>query len=1173
MAFKPTKQQELAINTKGNILVSAAAGSGKTAVLVERVIKLLTDKESKVRADELLIVTFTNAAAAEMRSRIEKRINEVCLDNPNDPALMEQKHLLGNAKICTIDSFCIDLVRENFDKLDILPDFKISDNVSLDEINQNVVYRVLSRYIDSGNETVSQLADLVGGEYDEGNLAKTILDLYSTSRQLPYPEVWYDGLLKEYNNGVFDTDCIWYKYAMNIAVETVKSMQDMLANVIDIITQNITLADHYLPTLTEVSYQLNGLSDAANGNDWDKFYNYLNSFEILGLPTAKKGTAKTPDVLALKYVFDYYKDKAIPKLKKFFYGDLSYISAQFNRIYKPMELLITLLQEFEAEVYEEYKRQNIFTFHNIEHLALKLLCDRNENGNIIPSDYAKEITEQYAEVMVDEYQDTNDLQDSLFYALSNCGEKLFIVGDVKQSIYGFRGANPNNFLDKKNVYKLIDNASENDPKKIILAQNFRTKNSVCDFINYFFEMFMTDKTGKLIYDNEERLDPKAEYPKVSEIPVDYAIIDCKDADDKNWVLEARYIGEYIRKIMSSGEVIRIDKENLRPAKYGDFTILMRSLTNANIIINELTTQGIPVDISLDAFAENREISTMLSLLKVIDNPDLDVELLTVLLSPIFAFTPNELAVIRADKKDGTIYSALIFAANNGNKKAQTFLSKIEHFRTLSVTLTLPELISNLLIQTEFLNIITAFENGEKRKNNLLMLVDYAQQFISSNSNSLKRFVDYIYNLSQAGLKTATGNSANNAVKIMTIHGSKGLQFPVCIIAGTASPFNDAESKQHTNYNIDFGIGFKYYDEFEKMPLSTISREVILDSVYKKSLEEELRLLYVAMTRTQDKMLILSAFDNLESAVQKYKNRLAVYGGQITASHFKRTRSYADWLMPAVLMHKDGNALRNNGDTFSLSDNSSRLNVTIIDGDKLLENPFSATQIESNADTVIAEKILNNSKFTYPYNDILSIRSKTSVSSLANKAESDKFAFTQRPSFMNKGGMSATDRGTAMHKVMQYFDFAKCNNIEEEIERLYEWQYINEYEYNSLNREALLKFFNSDIFSRIKNAEQVKREMRFLTEVPATTIDNTLDKRFSDEKIIIQGSIDVCIIEKDGIVILDFKTDRVDDPSALAEAYGMQLSIYALAAKKIFKLPVKQKVIYSFNLGETIVIGD
>ncbi len=1173
MAFKPTKQQELAINAKGNILVSAAAGSGKTAVLVERVINLLTDKESHVRADELLIVTFTNAAAAEMRSRIEKRINEVCLDNPNDPALMEQKHLLGNAKICTIDSFCIDLVRENFDKLDILPDFKISDNVSLDEINQKVVYSVLNRYINDGDETISQLADLVGGEYDEGNLAKTILDLYTTSRQLPYPEVWYDDLLKDYNNGVFDANCVWYKYAMNTALDTVKSMQEMLVNIIDLITQNITLADHYLPTLTDVSYQLNGLYDAAAENDWDKFYNYLYSFEIIGLPTAKKGTAQSNDVLALKDVFEFYKEKAIPKLKKFFYGDLNYISAQFNRIYKPIELLIKLLREFEAEVYGEYKRQNIFTFHNIEHLALKLLCDRDENGNIIPSDYAREITEQYAEVMVDEYQDTNDLQDSLFYALSNCGEKLFIVGDVKQSIYGFRGANPNNFLNKKNIYKLIGEANVNDPKKIVLAQNFRTKDSVCDFVNYFFEMFMTEKTGKLVYNDEERLDPKAEYPEVNEIPVEYAVIDCKNADDKSWVLEARYIGEYIRKTMSSGEVIRIDKDNLRPAKYGDFTILMRSLTNANVIINELTSQGIPVDISLDAFAENREISTILSLLKVIDNPDSDVELLTVLLSPIFAFTPDDLAVMRADKKDGTIYSTLIYASNNGNKKAQTFLSKIEHFRTLSVSLTLPELISNLLIQTEFLNIITAFENGEKRKNNLLLLVDYAQQFVSSNSNSLSRFVNYIYNLSAAGLKTATGNSANNAVKIMTIHGSKGLQFPVCIIAGTASPFNDAESKQQTNYNIDYGISFKYYDEIEKMPLSTISREVILDSVYAKSLEEELRLFYVAMTRTQDKMLILSAFGNLETAVQKYKNRLVVYDGKITASHFNRTRSYADWLMPAVLLHKDGKTLRNSTDSFTVNDNDSRVVVNVIDGSQLLENPFTAAFSECKPDNLLAEKILDNSRFVYPYNEILSIRSKTSVSLLANKAESDKFAFTQKPSFMNKDGMSATDKGSAMHKVMQYFDFSMCDNIEQEIERLYEWQYISENEYNSLNREALLKFFQSDIFTRIKNADHVKREMRFLTEVPATVIDNTLDKRFSDEQIIIQGAIDVCIIEKDGIVILDFKTDRVDEPSALAEAYGMQLSIYALAAQKIFNLPVKEKVIYSFNLGKTVKIGD
>ncbi len=1173
MAFEPTPQQELAIVKKGNILVSAAAGSGKTAVLVERVINLLTDENSKVKADELLIVTFTNAAAAEMRSRIEKRINEVCLERPNDPSLMEQKHLLGNAKICTIDSFCIDLVRENFDKLNISPDFKISDDVSLNEINQKIVYSILKRYIDEGNKTLSQLADLVGGEYSESNLADTILDLYSISRQLPYPDSWYDSLVNHYNNGKFDSNCYFYDYAMKYAVSTVKTMQEMLSSIIDIIAQNPTIADHYLPTLEVFAEKLAELYDMAESNDWDDFYSYLFTFQLPALPRAKKGCGQLPEVLALKDVLKFYNDKALEKLKRFFYGDTEFISEQFTRMQEPLKLLVKILHEFEKEVFDEYNRQNVFTFHNIEHLAHKLLCERDDDGNIIPTAYAKEIAEQYAEVMVDEYQDTNDLQDSLFYALSNSAEKLFIVGDVKQSIYGFRGANPNNFLNKKDVYMPIDTADENNAKKIILAQNFRTKDSVCNFINYFFEMFMTKETGRLVYDEEESLDPRAEYPEVDEIPVEYGIIDCKNADDKKWILEARYIGDYIRRIMSSGAVIREDKDKLRNAKYGDFTILMRSLTNANIIINELTAQGIPVDISLDAFAENREISTMLSLLKVIDNPDSDVELLTVLISPIFAFSPDELAVIRAESKYSTLYSAMIKAAKNGDEKANNFMKDIDRYRTLAVTLTLPDLISYLLTETEFLNIISAFNNGEKRKNNLLMLVEYAAQFISSNSNSLSRFVEYIYNLSDAGLKTATGNSANNAVKIMTIHGSKGLQFPVCIIAGTASSFNDMESKQRVNYNIDYGIGFKYYDETEKMPLSTVSREVILDSVNSKSLEEEMRLLYVAMTRTQDKMLIVSAFDSLETALEKYNNRLVIYDSKITASHFKRTRSYADWLMPAVMLHKDGKDLRSEEYSFNVSDNASKLIVNIVDGAELLEKPFSKSSEIGNPNTSLSEKMRSNAEFVYPFSDILRVRSKTSVSALANKAESDKFAFTQRPSFMSKGGMTATDRGTAMHRVMQYFDFAKCDEIDEEIERLYEWQYISENEYNSIDRNALEQFFKSDIFNRIKNAELVKREMRFLTEVPATMVDPTLDKRFSSEEIIIQGAVDVCFIENDGIVILDFKTDRVDEPSVLAEAYGMQLSIYALAAEKIFNKPVKEKVIYSFSLGKTITIGD
>ncbi len=1167
MAFNPTHNQEKAITLKGNILVSAAAGSGKTAVLVERVINLLTAKESHVNADELLIVTFTNAAAAEMRARIEKRINEECKNHPNSSYLLSQKYLLSNAKICTIDSFCIDLVRENFDKLGVAPDFKIGDKATLDEINEKTVYEIINRYITENNTDFLNLVDLVGGEYDEKKLADLILSAYEYSRQLPFPEKWYDFILNSYGGGKFESDNIWYNYAFAKAEKTVSDMQTVLANLIDQIVSIEAVYDLFMPSLNTLAENLNHLKQAVISKDWDLFYNALLLFPTPSLPVLRGGNAAYREAKAVKQAFKEFKEKSLPSLSKLFYGDFKLINSQFNHIYPCVKVFVDILKEFDQKVFEEYNLKSTFTFHNIEHLALKLLC-REENGEIVVSQDGRELLDQYKAVMVDEYQDTNNLQDYLFLILSNFEEKLFVVGDVKQSIYAFRGANPTNFLMKKERYIPFENAAETDAQKIILKDNFRTKHEVCDFINYFFTLFMTKETGKIDYNGEEKLLPAAKFPKTDAIPVRYDIIDCRDANDNSWELEGRQIARYINEVMLEGKVIRQDEQSLREAAYGDFTVLLRSLTNAPYIIKALKNEGIPVDISLDSFAENREIATMLSLLRVIDNLQQDIELLSVLMSPIFSFSPDELAEIRADKKDGNLYSAIIKSALNGNEKANGFIKKLENYRIYAVSLTLPDLISKLFIETEFLNLVSAFTDGQKRRSNLLILLSLAEQFSAIGGKGLSAFAKYTERLSSS-IGKSTASKSSNAVKIMTMHSSKGLQFPVTIIAGTDSRFNDEDLKHQTCYSINHGIGFKYFDIHKKQQLSTVSREVIADSTRSVSLEDELRLFYVALTRTEDRLYIVSSFKNFENSLEKYKNRLIMYGGKIKGEFFSKTHSFSDWLIPAILLHPDGKPLREAGDMLSVNVDDSQIKVNIIDGSALLQSTPNTAPTDALPNLEIAEKIRNNIQYDYPFKDILRVKSKTSVSQLANKAESDKFAFETKPSFMINGGLSGAARGSAMHKVMQYFDFSKYNDIEAELERLFEWQFITEAEYNSINKTALKQFFASEIFARLKNAQAVKREMKFLSEVSVTEIDNTLDSRFNDEKIVIQGAVDVCFIENDQLVILDFKTDRVEDLLLLETAYAEQLKLYADACSKIFGLPVKEKIIYSFSLSDYI----
>lgn len=1170
MAFKPTKEQEKAIFEKGNILVSAAAGSGKTAVLVERVISLLKDKNSNVSADELLIVTFTNAAAAEMRSRIEKRLEEECRKNPTDSALLLQKHLLCNAKICTIDSFCIDLVRENFEKLDIAPDFNVVDGYSLNEINQNVIYSIINRYLEEKDPVFFELLDIIGSEFDESNFAETVLDIYEYSRQLPFPQKWFDSLLEQYENGKFTKENIWYKHAFKKAKTVTASMQQLISNCIDLISSSQKAVDSYFTNFSDLARQINVLIDAANTDDWDKLFIAINDFKPLNLPTVK-GLGTLSDVAAAKETYKYLSEKPIEDLKKIFYGDFNFVNSQFHKLNKPMKLLIEILKEFDQKLFEEYKNNNKFTFHNTEHLALKLLC-KFDDGKLTVNPESADLVKRFKQVMVDEYQDTNDLQDMLFYVLSDFEKNLFAVGDVKQSIYAFRGANPSNFLNKKKRYIDIEKANEDDSKKIILANNFRTKSEVCDYINFFFSLFMQKQTGEIDYTDGEGLKPSATYPETPTSCVNFDIIEESASKESSLVLEARHIANIIKNTINGEPCIKKDDETLRNANFGDFTILLRSMNNkAPEIVSELKKQGIPVNMNFENFAECIEISTFLALLKVIDNPQSDIELLTVLMSPIFNLTADDIAEIKTARKSEKLYNSVIFAAKNGNVKCEFFLKELEKYRLFAITNTLPKLISKLLHETEYLNIVSAMNDGERRKNNLLLLNDYATQYTQGNSSNVSGFIKFIINQSKSGLKSAVSANTNNAVNIMSIHASKGLQFPICIVASTASPFNEQEARENCVFNTNYGIGFRYFDETDKTKYTTVSRQVILDNTKNLSLQEELRLFYVALTRTQDKLYMISSVKNIDKTLEKYKNLLIASNGKIDSSLFARTKSYGDWLMLSSLLHPNGKVLRGEGSSIIPLESDCQLNINMINSDTLTECLELSDTENFEVDYDIVNEIKENLKYDYPYKEILNIESKTSVSAIANKAESDKYIFSSKPAFLSDGGITAAGRGTAMHKVIQFFDFEKCDDIDSEIERLYEWQYISETEMESLNKDALKKFFDSDIFKRIKNAALIKREMRFLTEVSANMINPLLDEKFKDEKVIIQGAVDVCFIEDNQIVILDFKTDNAEKIEDLKNAYSEQLSIYATACEKIFGKQVKEKIIYSFKFSDTIKI--
>ena len=1163
-----TPQQQSAIDEKGNILVSAAAGSGKTAVLVERVIDRLCSKENYIPADRLLIVTFTNAAAAEMRSRIEKRLDEECLREPDNTALLLQRYLLSSAKICTIDSFCIDFVRENFEKLGISPDFTISEGSVLQSINERVLSQLLEEYFNNNTKEFEQLLDLVGSEFDEGKLSEFILGIYEYSRQLPFPDKWLDSLCDDYESGSFTENNRWRKYAVSKAYSTVISMREKLANAIDLLFTEEKFADKFMPSFTLAGEELLKLQNTLETNDWDAIYNSLSSFYVGPLPTVR-GSNDLPEIKAAKEIYDGIRTKESESLNKLIFAPSQFIDKQFKMIYPAVCLLTEIVKEFSVRVFEAYKEENTFTFHNTESMALQLLCDEND-GNVVIKPEAEEFLNLFEEVCVDEYQDTNDLQNMLFYVLSKGEEKLFAVGDVKQSIYGFRGANPQHFLKMKKSHIPLDSAKENDPKKIILSNNFRSEGAICEFINYFFGIFMTENTGEIVYDSEEMLVPSGTFPRCEKPRVSMDIIEVSTGDDKK-ISEARQIAEFIKEKMSAGAIIPKDKETLRNAKYSDFSILLRSMKgNAGIIAEELRRQGIPVNFSGEGFCEFTEISLMLSLLKIISNPANDVELLTVMMSPMFGFSADEMAEIRMGSPKSDLYTAVNLNSAS-NEKTANFLSEILKFRLFAVTNTLPQLISILYDETGILNTVLAYSDGTKRRNNLLLLLEYAKSYASVSNGSIKGFTDYIVKQNKRGIKSAVGVSGEDAVKIMSIHASKGLQFPICIISGTSGAFNASESREKNVYSAKYGIGFKYFDETDKKVYTTVSREAIISQIKQERFEEELRLLYVAMTRAQNILHFTAVTTNLEKKCAAVKSGLLANNGVITKDYFAASSSYFDWLLISVMLHPDGEKIRGCGNKIICRETDSHISVTTVNSESLAENKTVENITKTEINSELSEEVKRNIGYEYPFESLASIRSKASVTAITHKAQSEKYNFTSRPSFMSEGGLSAPQKGTALHKTMEFFDFSKWQSPTEEIERLCEWDFLSRQEAESVDVSALERFFAGNIFKRIMNSKNVQREMRFMTELPATDVNPDLDGKFKQEKILVQGAVDICFEEDDGIVILDFKTDRNDDPKAFVDAYSEQLNIYAIACEKIFKKAVKEKIIYSFSLGVEIQV--
>ncbi|MBR3300234.1 MAG: UvrD-helicase domain-containing protein, partial [Clostridia bacterium] len=884
-----------AISADGGILVSAAAGSGKTSVLTERVIRKLTDEKSKVSADKLLIVTFTNAAALEMRTRIENALLAKIAETPNNDNLIEQYNLLASSDISTIDSFCINIVRENFEDCGVDQNFTVTDGSDLTDLKEGILSELIDQKFDSKDPVFRELLSILNCEDNDNNLREIVKEIYKKSTTIPFPEKYLSELVEPYSNG-FDSNHIWFKDAFDFARSGLEEAREYLDQIYELGATVKANPDKLQEEIDHFKWFYDQLEQCLKNSDWDGVSSLAISYEH---PTARiLDNSET----GVKYKYcreqlsEYFKE-----LKYYFPYPIKEIDETVKAVNPPLSMLFDMVREYSEKIFETFVENNTLTFYHTEQLALKLLCKVADNGDVSRTQIAEDYISRYDEVMVDEYQDVNDLQELMFSILSDDCKKLFAVGDIKQSIYRFRGSNPKNFLKKKNDYNPFDLYNSQNKQKIILSENFRSRKCICDFVNFVFEKLLTTETGGIVYNEEEVLNFAAKYYiEKNDESTDLIVVNTDSDSEDKYEVEANAIAGYIKELVLSEKMIK-DGDGEKPVTFGDICILLESKSKAPTIVKSLKNHGIPVSYNSDDYCKTAEISLVLSLLSVIDNPLNNVDLLTVLLSPIFSFTPDDIVLMRKYERYGDLYRAVLLASKNGDKKCVNFIERINELKKKRMIMPFSRFLTYLVYDTEIFAVISSLDNSHYRRKNIYTLISYANSF---SGNGIGEFVSHIRSLDNDAF--AIVDNDINSVKIMTMHKSKGLQFPVCILANLSKRFNKDDMQGSYILSEKYGFTFKPFDDDQYEYIESVGNELAKRFENDGFIAERIRLLYVAMTRAEEKLVLVTALPGKDTFS---KMAASLTSGKIPTKSILRSGSLAQFVLMACLMHPDAGALR------------------------------------------------------------------------------------------------------------------------------------------------------------------------------------------------------------------------------------------------------------------------
>ena len=1188
---KWTEEQQQAINEKGaNILVAAAAGSGKTAVLVERIINKVINE--KIDIDRILVVTFTSAAASEIRERILEAIYKKLEENPEDTNLQKQINLINKANISTIHSFCLDVIRNNFYELDISSSFRVADTTEIELMKYEVLDELFEEKYLSNDKDFEDLINIYTGYRGDEGLQNLVLNIYKFIQSSPFPEKWLNDKVNLFKNTNQDfAQTIWGKTILeNIEEELTEGIMQLQNILKDM--KKIDELSKFTKIIQEDIYNLEDILRYTNS--WDNTLTKINNLVWQKWPTDKKIT------IDLKEQAKEVRNKVKEIINKSIKKKIAYDSIQANEDINEMHVTLTklknLLVEFMFKFASKKKEKNVVDFNDIEHFALKILI--GENGEA--TELAKKYREKFQEIAIDEYQDSNLVQEQILTSISK-GNNIFMVGDVKQSIYKFRQARPELFLEKYKNYNLKQEIPDNSlGLKIQLFKNFRSRENILNITNLVFQNIMSEKVGEIEYNEKEYLNYSAGY-KEPEENTDYAgktelhIIDLKEKEEifindeeidekievekiENSVLEAKFVAKKINELLNSNYMVFDKEQGYRKITPKDIIILLRATTNiAPIYEKELADLNLPVfSDSSSQYLDTMEIQIIVSILKIINNPIQDIPLVTVLRSPIFAFTDNDLISIRLTDKSCSFYESMIKARlvvnEQLNSKIDNVIYYLEKWKQEEKYLPLDELIWQIYIDTNLINIVGLMPNGAIRQANLKMLFEKAKQFENASFKGLFNFINFIDRLknNNGDLSSAKLIGENeNVIRIMSIHKSKGLEFPVVFLCGTGKSFNMRDLNEDILLHQDMGIGPKLIDFERRIEYDTLAKEAIKLKIKLETLSEEQRILYVALTRAKEKLIITGISKDLEKDFKQKRELLQIYNENMNIIDYKlvkKYKTYLDWLELVYL--KNENKITDIATLYTYTKTDLEKELNNKEQEKL--NNIKEKIFENTKDLKDTENIKEILNWKYRYKKSSEIPTKTAVTRL--KAEEDKkIELTEIPKFMGKEKkITPAEKGTLMHLCIQRLNEKQTytkETIKQMIQSLVLKEIITTTEADAINIDTLYKYTKSALWNDLSKAKEIHKEQPFYINIPAKEIYENIE---TDENILVQGIIDLYYISEDNkLILIDYKTDYVKKPEELINKYKTQLSIYKKALENSLNRRVDETYIFSTNWGQSL----